>query len=120
MAVAAGKKLADLADDYLRAHNYTLSDDKKARKVAGLEFDALVTDAHGREQLVLVAGGFLVDRPGLASIDDVMRVVAHAAVSDHDKPVLVITAGAPKKTSTPGKVLAKAVADGLIELVVLG
>ncbi len=118
-AVNAGKKVADMAEDYLRAHNYTLVDDSKARKVAGLTFDALVTDSNGTEQLVLVEGGFLVNKPGLGSIDNVMRVVAHAALADHGQPVLVITAAAPNKNSTSAKALAKATADGLIELVVL-
>ncbi len=119
-AVAEGKKLADLADSYLRAHNYTLHDSRKELKISGLEFDALVTDSTGRQQLVLVAGGFLVNKPGLGSIDDVMRVVAHAAIADREEPILVLTANAPKKNSTSSKVLAKAVADGLIELVTLG
>lgn len=118
-AVKAGKKVADMAEDYLRAHNYTLVDDSKARKVAGLTFDALVADSNGTEQLVLVEGGFLINKPGLGSIDNVMRVVAHAALADHGQPVLVITAAAPNKNSTSAKALAKATADGLIELVVL-
>ena len=118
VGLVAGKKVKDIAAEYLIGIGYSLDETKKAIKTSnGVEYDFLATDNDGKRYWVEVAGSYSCVKPGLKATDDVLKILGRASLAKLSKdplPVLVATPELPKPASLADKYLINAVEQGLL------
>ncbi len=116
-ATTAGKMARELAERALCAAGFEIV--SAPAKVAGAQFDFLVSSAVGEEFYVDVSGAFTTVRPGLVRTETLWKTLGRAAVlnraghGDRSPRLLVLTSHLPKKGGEGDKAL-RAAGGGLV------